>query len=350
LIAPAPTYGGAVIVEEDVIIGTEIPAGPPEDQPVDDTSDPNDAITIVVTAGGDVTLGSTDSQRRVGVSFDSVIDRNGYDWPFSGVADCLNSDDLTLVNFEGTLTESNDKQEKLFNFKGPADYAGILALASVEAVNLANNHAYDYGQAGFEDTMAALDASGIAYCAKGRTAVFTAKGVKIGLVGNTFPYVNGKRDIHATVKELRDEGCAIVVASFHWGSEYEAGFSAEQRSIGRAAIDAGADVVVGHHPHIVQGVELYKGKYILYSLGNFVFGGNTDPDDRDSYLARLTFTVRGGAAEPALFEMVPIRLTELDKGTDFRPVPAIGSEAERIRDRVLKRSYKIEEIALASIQ
>jgi poly-gamma-glutamate synthesis protein (capsule biosynthesis protein) len=355
---PSMARGGAVIVEEDVIVGTEIPEGvsfiePMSDmidEPMDEPEDANGVITIVVTAGGDVTLGSTDSQRRSNGGFDSVIEQYGYDWPFSGVIDYLSSDDLTLVNLEGPLTGSNDKQSKLFNFKGPAEYADILSFGSVEAVNLANNHSLDYGQSGLDDTMETLDAAGIAYCARGRTAVYTVKGVKIGLIGNTFPYQNGKRDIRAAVKELRGQGCAIVIASFHWGSEYEPGFSAEQRAIGRAAIDAGADVVIGHHPHIVQGVELYKGRYILYSLGNFMFGGNTDPDDRDSYLARLTFAVRGGEAEPPQFEMIPIRLTEKDKGTDFRPVPATSSEAERIRDRVLKRSYKLDAIDLASTQ
>ncbi|GHU66764.1 lipoprotein [Clostridia bacterium] len=351
-VMPGLVRAEAVIVEEDVIIGADIPLTTPDvstdaqtsaDQPLD----PNSVIRIVITAGGDVTLGSTDNQRKSDGGFDSVIERNGFDWPFSGVIDYLRLDDLTLVNFEGTLTQSNKKQNKQFNFKGPAEYADILGLASVEAVNLANNHTLDYGQDGLADTIAALESAGIVYNEKGKPTVFTAQGVKIGLIGNTFPYANGRRDIRSQVKSLREQGCAIVIASFHWGSEYETKFSAEQRSIGRAAIDAGADVVIGHHPHIVQGIELYKGKYILYSLGNFVFGGNANPDDRDSYLARLTFTVRGGVSDPAEFEMIPIRLTQLDKGNDYRPVPAIGEEAERIRDRVLKRSYKVESIALA---
>ncbi|MDR2658245.1 MAG: CapA family protein [Oscillospiraceae bacterium] len=344
--------GVAVIFEEDEIIGTEaqgiVSSG--IERQAGQSGDTNGAVRIVITAGGDVTLGSTDNQRKSDAGFDSVIERNGYEWPFSGVIDCLRSDDLTLVNFEGTLTDSNVKQEKLFNFKGPAEYADMLTLGSIEAVNLANNHTLDYGKDGFADTIAALEAADITYCASGKTAVFTAQGVKIGLIGNTFPYANGKRDVRAAVKSLRDQGCAVVIASFHWGSEYETKFSAEQRSIGRAAIDAGADVVIGHHPHIVQGVELYKGKYILYSLGNFVFGGNVNPEDRDSYLARLTFNVNDGEAGPMEFEMIPIRLTELDKGTDYRPVLAMGSEAERIRDRVLARSYKVEDIALAKTQ
>lgn len=305
-------------------------------------------VTIVVTAGGDTTLGCTERQSAMKEGFTNVVAEKGYSWPLSALADILSADDLTLVNFEGTLTESKEAQQKTYNFKGPAEYVNILTAGSVEAVNLANNHFHDYGNKGKEDTKAALDGAGIVYCGAGFTGVYEVKGVKIGLIGNTFPYAKGKRDIRKDVTALRKSGCQIVIASFHWGSEYEAAFSSEQRAIGRAAIDAGADVVIGHHPHIVQGIELYKGRYILYSLGNLMFGGNTDPDDRDSYLARLTFTVTEEGSEPPAFEMIPIRLTEQAKGTDYRPVPAYGAEAERIRDRVLKRSREVDSIGIAA--
>jgi poly-gamma-glutamate synthesis protein (capsule biosynthesis protein) len=216
----------------------------------------------------------------------------------------------------------------------------------VEAVNLANNHTLDYGQAGFIDTKAALSDAEITYCASGEPAIFDVNGVKVGLIGNTFPYKNSRRDIRPAVKSLREQGCAVVIASFHWGSEYEQAFSAEQRSIGRAAIDAGADVVIGHHPHIVQGIELYKGKYILYSLGNMVFGGNVNPSDRDSYLARLTFSIADGKTEPPRLEVIPFRLSALDQGNDYHPIIPDTIESIRIRDRILKRSYKLDELTI----
>ena len=141
-----------------------------------------------------------------------------------------------------------------------------------------------------------------------------------------------------------------MIASFHWGSEYRNDFTGEQRSIGRAALRAGADIVIGHHPHIVQGVEAYEGSYILYSLGNLVFGGNVDPDDRDALAARLTFTVYEDHAEGMEMALVPLRLTELDKGTDYRPVLAQGDVAERIISRVLKRSSNMGDFVNASWQ
>lgn len=295
---------------------------------------------IVVTVGGDTTLGCTDNQRKSPDGFASVVEEKGYAWPFSGMADVLAEDDLTIVNFEGTLTESEDKQEKLFNFKGPAEYAEILTLGSVEAVNLANNHTIDYGDQGIADTVAALDSYGITHFGTQGTAVYEVRGVKIGLIGNTFPYRDGKRDITSDVKALREAGCQIVIASFHWGSEYEP-YTRDQRNIGRAAIKAGADVVVGHHPHIIQPIELYEDTYILYSLGNLVFGGNTDPEasSRDTFLAQLTFTVHeDGTVEGPALKILPMRVTAESQGkTDYRPVfvERDGDDYTRIMKKIL---------------
>ncbi len=298
--------------------------------------------TFSITVAGDTTLGSTDALRKRDDCFERVAEEKGYAWFFSGMLPVFGTDDLTLVNFEGTLTEQTKKKEKKFNFKAPADYAEILTLGSVEAVNVANNHTLDYGEAGREDTIANLGAAGLVVSGNGQLGIFEKDGVKVGMTGYCFPYKNGKKDISKDVRALREAGCQIVVASFHWGSEYRADFTAEQRSIGRAALAAGADVVVGHHPHVVQGVEMRDGRYILYSLGNLVFGGNVDPDDRDALAARLTFTVYADHAEPPVLTLLPLRLTELTKGTDYRPVPAEGEEAARILSRVLRRSSNME--------
>ena len=298
--------------------------------------------TFTITVAGDTTLGSTPDLRKRDDCFENVAQEKGYAWFFSGLYDLFSTDDMTLVNFEGTLTESNDTKEKKFNFKGPAEYTDILTLGSVEAVTIANNHIVDYGEQGKQDTILNLENAGIVVSGGGILGIFERNGVKVGLTGYCFPYKDGKKDITKDVKALREAGCQIVVASFHWGSEYREDFTGEQRTIGRAAIKAGADVVVGHHPHIVQGVESYKDTYILYSVGNLVFGGNVDPDDRDALAARLTFTVHEDRAEAPELTLVPLRLTELSDGTDYRPVLAEGSEAERILKRVLRRSSNMD--------
>ena len=299
--------------------------------------------TFTVTLAGDTTLGSTDDLRKRDDCFERVAEEKGYGWFFSGLTDLFATDDMTLVNFEGTLTEETGKKEKKFNFKGPAEYTDILTLGSVEAVTVANNHTLDYGTKGRDDTIANLEAAGITVSGNGKLAIFEKDGVKVGMTGYCFPYKDGKKDIRADVKALRDMGCQIVIASFHWGSEYREDFTGEQRTIGRAAIKAGADIVVGHHPHIVQGIEAYEDSYILYSVGNLVFGGNVDPDDRDAYAARVTFTVHEDRAEAPEVTIVPLRLTALKDGTDYRPVIAEGEEADRIVSRILKRSSNMKE-------
>lgn len=305
-----------------------------------DTSFPR---TFTITVGGDTTLGSTDSLRKRDDCFENVVAQNGYGYPFSGLVDLFASDDLTLINFEGTLTEATAKKEKLYNFKGPAEYTDILLLGSVEAVNIANNHIVDYLDRGKEDTIATLEDAGFVVSGGGILGIYESGGVKVGMTGYCFPYTNGKKDISKDVKALREAGCQIVIASFHWGTEYGYDFTRDQRSIGRAAIKSGADVVIGHHPHVVQGIEKYNDSYILYSLGNLVFGGNVDPDDRDAYVARLTFTVTETEASAPTLEIIPIRLTEKEKGTDYRPVLAGEADAERILKKILRKSYKMED-------
>lgn len=298
---------------------------------------------IIITVGGDCTLGCTETQHESPKGFDTIVASKGVDWPFSGLRALFSSDDLTLINLEGPLTDATGKKEKKFNFKGPTEYVNMLTSASVEAVNLANNHYADYGEQGKEDTLATLDAAGVVYCAQGATAIYETRGVKIGLIGNTFPYQNGKRDISADVKALRAEGCQIVLAVFHWGSEYEYDFNGDQRRIGRAAIKAGADAVIGHHPHVIQGIEKYEDSYILYSLGNLVFGGNVDPDDRNTYLAQLTFTVsEDGSVNGPELKIIPALLTELKTDTDYRPVLAEGDTAESILKKILGRSSNMD--------
>lgn len=298
---------------------------------------------FVITVGGDTTLGSIREHEERNDSFYSVVTGMGHSYPFSGLYELFAGDDLTLVNLEGPLTYSENAQEKKYRFRGPPDYVNILTEGSVEAVNLANNHSQDYGEEGYEDTKRYLDGAGIIYCGSKLTGIYEKDGIKVGLIGNTFPYSEKGRDISSDVKSLREAGCQIIIASFHWGSEYEYDFTAEQRKIGRAAINAGADVVVGHHPHVIQGIEKYKDRYIIYSLGNLVFGGNLDPDDRDAYLCQLTFDVSGAEIPPPSLQVIPIRLTDRASGTtDYRPVLPDDATRERILSAIARRSKEMD--------
>ena len=298
--------------------------------------------TFTITVAGDTTLGSTDELRKRDDCFEVYYEQNGPEWFFSGIKALFEADDMTLINFEGTLTESEDKKEKKYNFKGPAAYTEILTAGSVEAANIANNHIIDYGETGEADTIRNLENAGIVVSGNGMLGIFEKDGVKVGMTGYCFPYKDEKKDITADVKALREAGCQIVVASFHWGSEYMEDFTREQRMIGRRAVDAGADIVVGHHPHIVQGIEKYEDTYLLYSLGNLVFGGNYDPTERDAYAARLTFTVYEDHAEGPEMTIVPLRTTQHNRGTDYRPIIAEEADWDRIYRRIMNHSHDMK--------
>jgi len=331
------------VEDTDAANAPVIPAATPPPR----AEDPNEPWPrrIVITVGGDTTLASTEGQLTDPRGFPAAIAEKGLAWPFSELVQVFGRDDLTFINFEGTLTEGTDKVDKKYNFKGPAEYARMLTFGSVEAVTLANNHTGDYGERGKADTRQALDAAGILYCEQGAPAIYQVRGVKIGLIGNTFPYKDGKRDITRDVKALREAGCQIVIASFHWGSEYSFDFNRDQRNIGRAAVRAGADAVVGHHPHVIQGIEKYEGTYILYSLANLVFGGNINPEPqhRQTYIAQLAFTVyQDGKVDGPELTIIPMLVTAQQKDTDYRPVFAEGADYDAIISAILRRSTNMD--------
>jgi poly-gamma-glutamate synthesis protein (capsule biosynthesis protein) len=255
------------------------------------------ATTLVISAIGDCVIGSDARFTYEGSFIDEFVKQNNqYDYFFSGVKNILESDDLTIANLENAFTDYEQKadkfhqQDRAFFFKGPPEFAHILKEGSIETVNLANNHSFDYLEKGLLDTKASLMKVGIDYFGYEDKAIFNTKGRKIGLLGyNTYgPLEKGvalsslmaqvKNEI-AEIKEAAD----LIIVSFHWGEEYN-DVTSDQKLLGRYAIDSGADLVLGHHPHVIQEIENYQGKYIVYSLGNFVYGGNRNPVDKDTFI------------------------------------------------------------------
>ena len=297
---------------------------------------------LVLSFAGDCTLGSEDYLRNTPVSFISMIKERGFDWPFSGVYDIFSADDLTLVNLEGTFTEHAKAADKAFAFRAPPAFAEVLTLGGVEAVNLANNHTMDYGWRGYEDTKAALDAQGVAYCGHCQSTVVEAKGQKIALVGFTYPLIKSELEkLYAEIAACREqEDIALIVVSFHWGREMTYTLKGEQVRAAKGAIDHGADVVVGTHPHVLQSMEMYEGKPIFYSLGNFSFGGNTSPPDFDTAIFQLAYDLTPEGPELARLEVIPCSVSQLPQGSyqDFRPVVVEGGDAERILGKLAKQA------------
>ena len=290
---------------------------------------------------GDCTLG-TDVNFDQSTSFDAFYQmKNDPGYFFQNVKDIFTADDLTVANMEGTLTTSNDRQQKTFAFKGNPSYTEILTQGGVEATNLANNHSHDYGDQSYEDTIQYLEADGITTFGYDRTAVMDVKGIKVGLIG-IYELKDGlgrQQQVIDTIREVKDQGAQVIIVSFHWGTEKSNIPDDIQKTLAHLAIDQGADLVVGHHPHVLQGIEKYQGKNIVYSLGNFCFGGNSAPSDMDSMIFQQTFTISNdGVKADNVTNIIPCSISSAYGYNNYQPTPAEGDEKTRIMEKIQERS------------
>ena len=291
--------------------------------------------TITISAAGDCTLGTDEGfnyKRSFKGKYDAVQDPAYF---FQNVQPVFAQDDLTIVNMEGTLTEETTREPKQFAFK-------------VETANLANNHSFDYGKKSYEDTITALEAEGISSFGYERTAVMDIKGVKVGLAGvyELAEHIDCKQDLLDNIASLKEQGAQIIIVSFHWGQEKENVPNDVQVELAHTAIDNGADLVLGHHPHVLQGIEEYKGKNIVYSLGNFCFGGNSAPSDMDTMIFQQTFTVKDGKLqEDNVTNILPCKISSAyEEGyNNYQPILAEGEQKEKIFERLSEYSQKAQE-------
>ena len=299
-------------------------------------------VSLTLSVVGDCTLG-TDETFDYDTSLNAYYENYGADYFLQNVKDIFSTDDLTIANFEGTLTDSDEREDKTFAFKAPASYASILTGGSVEAVNTANNHSHDYGEQSFDDTLAALDDAGIVHFGYDETAVMDVKGIKVGLVGiyELHDHLEREQQLKDNIAKVKADGAQLIVVIFHWGNETETVPDSNQTTLGRIAIDEGADLVCGHHPHVLQGIETYKGRNIVYSLGNFCFGGNSSPSDMDTMIYQQTFTIDAdGVKKDNVTNIIPCSISSAayDGYNNYQPTPAEGDEATRILGKINERS------------
>ena len=299
-------------------------------------------VSLTLSVVGDCTLG-TDETFDYDTSLNAYYENYGADYFLQNVKDIFSTDDLTIANFEGTLTDSDEREDKTFAFKAPASYASILTGGSVEAVNTANNHSHDYGNQSFDDTLAALDDAGIVHFGYDETAVMDVKGIKVGLVGiyELYDHLEREQQLKDNIAKVKADGAQLIVVIFHWGNETETVPDSNQTTLGRIAIDEGADLVCGHHPHVLQGIETYKGRNIVYSLGNFCFGGNSSPSDMDTMIYQQTFTIDAdGVKKDTVTNISPCSISSAayDGYNNYQPTPAEGDEATRILGKINERS------------
>ncbi|MBR5288893.1 MAG: CapA family protein [Clostridia bacterium] len=306
------------------------------------------SIVVTVSATGDVTIGG-DTRKKNKSIFDKQLEQeaSGLAFPMENVKAIFEADDMTIVNFEGTLTNGKSKTKNTYSFAAPPEYVQVLTTGDIEAVSLENNHIMDHGDAGYEDTCRTLENAGIVYSGHLGSGMFTTEtGVKIGML--SYQTFNGKypsiyEAMPGDIAALRAQGAQIVIVSYHWGEEKDYVPNERQVPLGRATIDAGADLVLGHHSHRMNPIEEYNGKYICYSLGNFSFAGNTRPDDMDTFIFQQRFVVRpDGTAENGGFRIIPSSISSQESINDFKPTPSDAENAARIVERLLELNKKFE--------
>ena len=291
---------------------------------------------VTLTFVGDCTLG-TNQEHTYPDSFHAYYDKKGADYFLSEVRHIFENDDLTVVNLEGSLTNSTDLVQKTWNHKGPPEYVSILTGASVEVATMGNNHRLDYDVSGCSETEKVLTEAGIGYCYDDRYLIQEVKGIKVGFVSVNEVYDNEAVMIwlEEGYHHLRSQGCQLVIACVHWGGGHQVQLEPTQVTMGEQLIDLGYDLVVGNHPHVLQAMRLYKGKFICFSLGNFCYGGSKNPKDKDSGIFRQTFTFTDGVLEPRVdVQFIPCRLSGRADKNNYRPTPVQGAEFDRIIQKV----------------
>lgn len=298
----------------------------------------NEPVEIVLTLTGDCTLG-TDEYFDQDTSLNAYYESYGPEYFLKNVKSIFEADDITIVNMEGTLTDSTDRADKEYAFKAPKEFSSILTSSSVEAANLANNHSHDYGDQSYTDTITELESKGIKTFGYDEVAVIEAKGIKVGMFGiyELYDHLERKDQIRSCIQKLKDQDVNMIVAVFHWSNELVEYPDENQLELGAFAVDEGADLVVGHHPHIVQGVGEYKGKTIAYSLGNFCFGGNSSPSDMDTMILQMKYTFVGGEMVDSERTIIPCSISSESYYNNYQPTVLTGDEAERVLEKIRGR-------------
>ena len=305
------------------------------------------STTITVSVAGDCTLGTDeyfDYSSSFNAMYESVADPSYF---FANVYDIFSADDLTIVNMEGVLTDSTIRSDKEYAFKGDAEYAQVLVEGDVEAASMANNHSHDYGDESYTDTIETLEAAGISTFGYDEIAYMDVDGVSVALIG-TYELAEGigiQEEMEENIAAAEEAGAQVIIVYFHWGVERETVPDETQVELAHAAVDAGADLVVGSHPHVIQGYEQYNGKYIVYSLGNFCFGGNSNPSDKDCMIVQQEFTVTGDEVQVGELVVIPCSVSSTSDSNDYQPTPAEGDEADRINAKIEESNEAIAELS-----
>lgn len=295
------------------------------------------ADSVTISLAGDCSLGKLSIHGYSG-TFHEMYDLYGASYFFQNVKDIFAADDMTLVNFEGVLTKASTPTPKQFNIRGKPEFNQILVEGNIDAVSFGNNHNMDYGLKSTQDTIAAFAQVGIPYACNDTPGVYeTDSGVRIGFVSVNEVYDGAAVETYLQngIAALQAQETDLILACCHWGEEMEHYPESYQTELGHKCIDWGADLVVGCHPHVLQGIEQYNGKYIIYSLGNFCFGGNKNPKNKDTVIVQAVFPVtEGTVSKEARLKIIPCTISSVPHRNDYCPTPADPERAASILQKM----------------
>ena len=301
--------------------------------------------TLTIIAGGDVMLGSW---------VESPIREKGYHYPFVHLDSILTDADVMFVNLEAPFGQGDSAFNKTYTFRVPPDLVGVLTAGRINTVSLANNHILDYGAGALQETMEVLSRHQITFSGAGmnlgqarKPAYLTSRGRKIAVVSYslTFPEEFWATDsaagtcfpshtfLYRDLKALRQE-CDLLIVSFHWGAELMETPKEYQVDLAHRAIRAGADLILGHHPHVIQGLEIYQGKLIAYSLGNYIFGSYSE-----SVKYSMLLKMEMGKEGIERFRVIPLNV--YNRVVDFQPRPLQGEEQDLFFKKLTELSLEL---------
>lgn len=300
---------------------------------------------LSVSAVGDIMLGNHSIY---------YIEKYGVDYPFAATSSILSAADITMGNLEGPFTQEGKRFQKRFTFKVPPKYAAGLLNAGFDVVTLANNHIFDYGVEGLQNTLQILDSLHIGHCGAGmdleqasQPAILKKNGFRVAVFGYSMTYPSEfwatnstggtcYPDINTLTLNISrwDSLVDVVIVNFHWGSELWHFPKQYQKDFAHLAIDAGADLIIGHHPHVLQGVEIYKNRLIAYSLGNFSFASYSRKATESIILK--TYLNKNGLV---FARLIPISVNNYE--VSFQPAPLNDAAADQIISLMRKYSQPL---------
>lgn len=288
------------------------------------------SVLLTITAVGDVTIGRNVQHKGASIFETELKKQNGdINFIFRNVKDIFAEDDLTIANFEGVLADDytipSAKKNNSFLFLAPTSYVEALRNNSVEAVTMENNHVGDFGEDGIASTIKTMDEAGIVWSNAKNAGYYEAQGVKIAMLAyQTLNQPISSEELKGVVASdiaAAKQTCDLVIVSFHWGEEKDYAPKSNQVMLGRAAIDAGADLVLGHHSHRINPIECYQGRYIVYSLANCSFAGNSKPSDMFTFIFQTRFRIKDGQIIGNPFRIIPCRISSRKDYNDFAITP-----------------------------